>query len=144
MLVRFTVICGFGFWIAWSISCSFPNMEDPRCAAARGTVRELFSYHFGGDMRFSAEALPAYERYLTPEFTARLKNAPSGVDPFTLAPDDDPPKAFSVGKCTAASQQADLRVLLFWKTDTRSEQRELNVEAVMRGDKWLVNGISKP
>lgn len=119
-------------------------MEDPSCAAARGTVRELFSYHFGADMRFSPEALPAYEKYLTPEFAGRLKNSSPGADPFTLTPDDDPPKAFSVGKCTAASQRADLRVLLFWKTDTRSEQRELNVNVANRDDKWLVNDISKP
>ena len=61
-----------------------------------------------------------------------------------MTPDDDPPKAFSVGNCKASGDKANLKVLIFWKTDTRSEQRELNVEAVKQNDQWLVNSISKP
>jgi hypothetical protein len=119
-------------------------MEDPNCAAARGTIRELFSFHFGGDMHFSPGLLETHKRFLTTQLAENLKNSPPGSDPFALTPDDDPPKAFSVGNCKASGDKANLKVLIFWKTDTRSEQRELNVEAVKQNDQWLVNSISKP
>ena len=134
----FVLIAAVFFFAA---ACSMPNMEAPECTAARTTVRELFSYHFGNDMHFSPENLAAREKFLTPEFTAELKKSPAGTDPFTFTSEDDPPKAFRVGSCRAENGKAELQVLLFWKSDTRSEQRELNVESVKQGDQWLVNGI---
>jgi hypothetical protein len=125
-----------------SAACSIPNLEAPECTAARGTVRELFSYHFGNDMYFSPDNLAAREKFLTPEFAAALKSSTPGSDPFTLTREDDPPKAFRVGTCEASASKASVQVLLFWKTDTRSEQRELNAEVVKQGENWLVNGIS--
>ena len=133
-------VCIFAAFLL--MACSIPNLEPPECTAARGSVRELFSYHFGNDMHFSQENLAARERFLAPDFVSVLKSSPPGLDPFTLTGDDDPPKAFRVGTCSAAGNKANLQVLLFWKTDARSEQRELNVEAVKKDDKWLVNGIS--
>ena len=125
-----------------SAACSIPNLEQPECTAARGTVRELFSYHFGNDMHFSQDNLAAREKFLTPEFANGLKSNAPGNDPFTLTGEDDPPKAFRVGTCEASGNKANIQVLLFWKSDTRSEQRELNAEVVKQGDNWLVNRIS--
>ena len=33
-------------------------------------------------------------------------------------------------------------VLLFWKDDTRSEQREISVEAVKKNDVWLIDNVA--
>ena len=124
-----------------AVSCSFPNMDDPDCAVARTTVRELYSFHFGNDMHFSPDALAAREKFLTPEFAESLKASPAGIDPFTRTA-DDPPRAFSIGTCRPADGRAEFTVRMLWKSDTRSEQRDLRVVTVKRGEKWLVDSIS--
>jgi hypothetical protein len=125
-----------------SLSCgSVPNLEAPECAASRGVVKELYSYHFGNEMRFSPENLKQREKFLTPGLYQYLQGAPSDGDVFTSG-DTDFPKAFRIGKCeVAAPDRTNIEVLLFWRDDTRSEQRAINVEVVKQNDKWLVNKI---
>ncbi len=55
----------------------------------------------------------------------------------------DYPKAFRVGKCTLdeSKSNADIQVLLFWRDDQRSDQRELRVKVIQEGTNWLVNDI---
>jgi len=132
-------IFNFAFLIA---SCGgVPNLEAPECAEARGVVKELYSYHFGNEMRFSPENLKQREKFLTPEFYQSLAGLQTENDVLTTG-DTDYPKAFRVGKCDAlAPDRANVEVLLFWKTDTRTEQRAISVEVVKRNDKWLVNKI---
>lgn len=123
-------------------ACSIPNLEKPECTAARETVKELYSYHFGNDMRFTAGNLKPREKFLSRQLIENLsRQDESAVDYFTRT--DDYPKAFRVGGCTVGEQdkRANLGVLLFWKTDTRSEQREISVEAVNENGKWLVNRV---
>ena len=92
-------------------------------------------------MRFSRENLKQRERFLTPEFTNFLKNGQDGIDPFTTN-STDLPKAFRVGECKEISpDRAEFQVLLFWRDDTRTEQREILVPAVRSGDKWLIDRI---
>lgn len=120
---------------------SVPNLEVPECAEARGVVKEFYSFHFGNEMRFSQENLQKREKFLTPELTKSLQNSPPDADVFTMK-NTDFPKAFRVGKCEVIEPaKTNIEVLLFWKTDTRTEQREINVEVVREGDKWLVNKI---
>lgn len=123
-------------------ACSIPNLETPDCTAARNVVREFYSFHFGNDMKFSQENLILREKFLTPEFAGRLRNENPSTDPFTLTADT--PKAFRVGACTASEpeKRAAFEVLLFWKTDTYSEQRSLKVDAVNAGDKWRIDKVS--
>lgn len=125
-----------------SLNCgSVPNLEPPECTASRGTVREFYSYHFGNEMRFSPENLQKRAKYFTPEYFKSLQNLPTGGDVFTTN-NDDFPKAFRVGSCKVVDpSKTDFEVLLFWKTDTRSEQREIHVEVVKQGDQWLINKI---
>lgn len=123
------------------LSCSIPTLQEQECIEARQTVKELYSYHFGNDMRLTPENLKERERFLTPELTNSLRTASPAEDPFTLT--NDTPKAFRVGGCsvTEPGKKVDFEVVLFWKTDTRSEQREIHVEVVKQNDKWLVNKI---
>jgi len=91
-------------------------------------------------MKFTAEHLKAREKYLTPDLTRLLQKFVADSDPFTLS--EDVPKAFRVGGCkTLAPDKTEVQVLLFWKDDARSEQREINIEAVKQNDKWLINNI---
>lgn len=125
----------------FSASCSMPNLQSQECSEARPTVKEFYSYHFGNDMKFTLENLKLREKFLTPELINKLTNTPQNVDPFTLT--NDTPKAFRVGGCEVVEEgkNVNFEVLLFWKTDTRSEQRSISVEVVKQNDKWLINKI---
>jgi hypothetical protein len=133
------VLLFLGFFLS---ACSVPTLESTECTEATPAVRELYSFHFGNDQKFAPEDLALREKYLTPEFAGRIRNAPPATDPFTLT--DDTPKAFKLGGCTTVEpeKKVNFDVLLLWKTDERSEQRKLKVEAVKQNDKWLVNGVT--
>jgi len=123
------------------LSCSIPNLEKPECTAARQTVREFYSFHFGGDMKLSKENLQKRERFLTDELKQNLAaQAESAKDYFTTT--DDYPKAFRVGECEVLDDNKTVfQIVLFWKDDTRSEQREIKVETVKQNDKWLIDKV---
>ncbi len=133
------VFCIFHF--PFSISCSIPNLEKPECTEARQTVREFYSFHFGSDMKLSKENLQKSEQFLTDELKQNLASqAESSKDYFTAT--DDYPKAFRVGECSVGSENIVVfQVVLFWKDDSRSEQRDIKVETVKRNGKWLINKV---
>jgi hypothetical protein len=136
------IFCLFTFAFLLSGCGSVPNLDPPECAAARGTVKEFYSYHFANEMKFSPENLQKREQFLTPEYFKSLKPLASDVDVFTTN-NTDFAKAFRVGKCEVVDPaKANIQVLLFWKNDTRSEEKAITVEVVRQGDKWLVNKIS--
>ncbi|HJS50974.1 MAG TPA: hypothetical protein VJ781_03660 [Pyrinomonadaceae bacterium] len=124
--------------------CSIPNLEDPACTEARTAVREFYSFHFGNDLAFAGDDLEKRKDFLTPAFFEslryRARDVPSGVDPFTRT--DDLPKAFRVGECREiSSDKAEFQVVLFWRDDVRSDQREIKVVAVKQNEKWLLDEI---
>lgn len=123
-------------------ACSIPNLQTPECIAAGPRVQELYSFHFGNDQKFTAEDLAMREKYLTPEFSQKLRIDTPQVDPFTLT--SDTPKAFRLGGCRTVEpeKKVSFDVLLFWKSDERSEQRTVKAEAVKQNDKWLVNAVT--
>jgi hypothetical protein len=129
------------FHFSFSVGCSIPNLEKPECTAARQTVREFYSYHFGNDMKPSKENLKVREKFLTDGLKQNLAAQTGGkTDYFTQT--DDYPKAFRVGGCEVTSDDKTVfEVLLFWKDETRSEQREIKVETVKQADKWLINKV---
>lgn len=116
-------------------------MEQPDCIQSRDVVREFYSLHFGNDLTFSNENLEKRKPYLTPGFYESLRQSPPAVDPFTRT--DDLPKAFRVGECRVkeANRRVAFNVLLFWKTDTRTEQRAITIEAENAGGEWLIDSV---
>ncbi|MDQ3750369.1 MAG: YbjP/YqhG family protein [Acidobacteriota bacterium] len=127
------------YFLLFTSACSIPNLEKPECTEARQTVREFYSFHFGNDMKFSKDNLQKRERFLTDKLKQNLAaQAESSKDYFTAT--DDYPKAFRVGDCSVAGEnKVVFQVVLFWKDDTRSEQREIRVETVKQNDKWLID-----
>jgi hypothetical protein len=123
------------------LSCSIPNLEKPKCTEARQTVREFYSFHFGSDMKLSKENVQKSEQFLTDELKQNLAaQAESSKDYFTAT--DDYPKAFRVGECSVGSEnKVVFQVVLFWKDDARSEQREIKVETVKRNGRWLIDKV---
>jgi len=145
--------CGFEFLSAktfllfafcfslFASACSVPNLEKPECIAARQTVREFYSYHFGNQMKPSKENLREREKFLSDELNRELSAQPeTEKDYFTAT--NDYPKAFRIGECQAiADNKTVFQVVFFWKDDVRNEQREIKVEAIKETGKWLINRI---
>ncbi len=104
-------------------------------------VREFYSLHFGNEMVFTADGLEKRKDYLTPRLYDSLKGASPEIDPFTRT--SDLPKAFRVGECRVVQPEGRVSfdVLLFWKTDTRSEQRSIDVEAALFENKWRIDDV---
>jgi hypothetical protein len=122
--------------------CSLPNLEKPQCTAARDVVKRFYSFHFAGDMHPSDESLVEGRSFLTDDlFNSLLASDEKEKDYFTAT--SDYPKAFRVGSCSAESDtKVTLQVLLLWRDDTRSEQKEVHVEAVKIADKWRINQVT--
>lgn len=123
------------------LGCSVPNLEKPECEQSRNAIREFYSVHFGNDMQPSEEYLKLREKFLTTDLRNLIaQNASDKRDYFTKT--DDYPKAFRVGECeVAAPDKTIFGVLIFWKTDARTEQRTIKVETVKENDRWLINKI---
>ena len=137
---RLQILCCLLSSVFCLLSCgSVPNLESPECEEARNTVREFYSVHFGGEMKPSEEYLARREKFLTAGLRDVVsKNLADTRDYFTGT--DDYPRAFRVGGCeVAAPDKTVFSILVFWKTDTRTEQREIKVEAVRENDRWLIN-----
>jgi hypothetical protein len=122
-------------------ACSLPNLESPECSDAREAVRKFYSFHYANDIAPTPENLKMREKYLTPELYQALAGQKQEKDYFTVS--DTSPKAFRVAACKAVDpNKVDLGVHLFWKDDTRSTQKEIEVEAAKQGDNWLVNKVT--
>ncbi len=123
-------------------SCgSVPNLDPPECAAAGQTIKEFYSIHFGGDLRFSRENLKLLEKFLTPEYDKNLQTVETDGDLFTTG-NTDFPKAFRIGKCEVVSpEKIRNEILLFWRDNARSEQKSIYVEVVKQNGQWLINQV---
>lgn len=124
------------------LSCRIPNLEAPECIEARTSVREFYSFHFGNDMKPSAENLKQREKFLSGGLLKTLSASnETAKDYFTAT--DKYPKAFRVGGCEVVSTgKTVFGVLLFWRDDTQSDQREIKVEAVKENGRWLIDKVS--
>ncbi len=122
-------------------SCSIPNLEPLECVEARDSARQFYSFHFGNEMRPSADNFKARERYLTPRYFASLASYPeNGADPFTLT--TDYPRTFKLAECKAASPtDIDLKIQIYWRDDLKTEQQEVQANFVKQDGKWLLDGV---
>jgi hypothetical protein len=92
-------------------------------------------------MKPSAENLKQREKYLTAGLLKTLSASnETAADYFTAA--SDYPKAFRIGTCKVISpSETEFQVILFWRDDYRSEQKEVTVDTVKQDDKWLINKV---
>jgi len=124
-------------------ACSVPNLEEPDCRESRDVVREFYSFHFGNDMHPSDDNVRLRQKYLTDRLKEYLLAVPTKeLDYFTATTDF--PKAFRVGECkvTSPGQSANFDVLLFWKDDTRTEQKHISVDVKKDNDTWRIDSVS--
>ena len=141
-ILFFSVVSVAGLCVFLLSSCSIPSLEKPQCTAARDTVKRFYSLHFGNDMHPSPENLKASKQFLTSDLIKALSTSSETTKDYFTATDNYP-KAFRVGSCTSDSEdKATLQIVLLWRDDTKSEQKEVYVETVLVGDKWLINKVS--
>ncbi len=125
-----------------AVGCSLPNLEAPQCTEARDTVKRFYSFHFGSDMSSTPENLRSRKAFLTPELIEELAGSNETVSDYFTATENYP-RAFRVGECsTNSAEKSTFQVLLLWRDETRSDQKEVLVETVKLGDKWLINKVS--
>ncbi len=136
------IILPFAFCL-FTFSCSIPNLESNECQQARDPLKRFYSYHFGSEMQPSEKYYETRREYLTASFGNFVsKKITDKRDFFTL--EQDYPKAFRVGGCeTIEPNRVKFEVLLFWKDDTRSEQKKISVEMIKEDEKWLIDGVSR-
>lgn len=142
--MKYVVFSGVVFFFLLMLcvsSCSIPNLEGVECIESRDSIRQFYSFHFGNDMKPSAENLKLREKFLTSDLIKTLSvSNETTVDYFTAT--SDYPKAFRVGECKAIiPTQTEFQVIFFWRDDTRSEQREVAVTAIKTGDNWLIEKV---
>lgn len=123
-------------------SCSIPNLEQPECLQSREPLKQFYSSHFGTDMKPTTDGLEARKRSITPELANRLAaSTEAEVDYFTAT--KDYPKAFRIGACNVVSpERTAFDVVLFWRDDNRSEEKEIVVEMVKQSGVWLLDKVS--
>jgi hypothetical protein len=122
-------------------ACSMPNLESSECTDSRLAVKQFYSFHFANEMKFSADNLKQREKFLTLEFLKSLQNQTGENDIFTTNSTDFP-KAFRIGECKIIEPtKTNLEIVLFWKDDNRTEQKNIHVETVKQADKWLLNKV---
>ena len=92
-------------------------------------------------MKPSTENLKLREKFLTPElFKALSGSNETAVDYFTAT--TDYPKTFRTGECKVISPtETEFQVVLLWRDDKRSEQKEVSVKAIKSSDKWLIDKV---
>ncbi len=93
-------------------------------------------------MKFTKENLKLREKFFSNELKQKLASQPeSATDYFTAT--DDYPKAFRLGSCEMLepNKKVNMQIVLFWKTETRNEQREVQVEVIKENDNWLINKV---
>ncbi len=138
-MIRASLISLF---VAVSIGCGAPTLETAECREARPTIREFYSYHFANEMLLTKDSLNTRRRFLTSDFQRELEASPEGIDVFTTG-SDDIPRAFREGKCTTiSSDRTSFEVLIFWRDDARTEQRQIIVEAEKSENKWLIDKVN--
>lgn len=126
----------------FAAGCSLPQLEPAECGESRPALREFYSTHFAGEMLFSKERLEERRRFLTDRFYGTLTTATGDADPFTSGT-ADLPRAFRIGSCEKPAEgRTSFEVLLFWRDETRTEQRAITVEMERTGDAWLIDKVN--
>jgi hypothetical protein len=100
-------------------------------------------------MNLSEGNIKLREKFLTSRLRTELivesaKLPARTTEYFTGTPTTDLPKAFRVGDCKVVEPGAKVQfdILLFWKDDTRTEQRHVSTFVKKENDSWLIDSVS--
>jgi hypothetical protein len=136
LLLLCVLHCVFGI-----AACSIPSLEKPECTQARDSVKQFYSWYLATDADERSSHPEIYGKFISSTFPLD-RGSNWETDPYLLT--NNFPKTFRVGTCKVTdSEHLELQVLLLWRDDTRNEQREVHVETVKVGDKWLINNVAE-
>ncbi len=127
--------------VCFFAGCSIPNLEGGNCAAARDSVSRFYWLRFGNLANEINDFTEKRDAFLSTRLIEELNN--SEENPNYFSPVVDPPKTFRLGVCREiTTSEVSFQLLFFWKTDSRSEQREGTIKAVKENEKWRIDSVS--
>lgn len=126
-------VAGFG--------CGVPNLESPECTEARVAVKQFYSFHFGNDMRPTAENLKLREKFLTARYYSIVSSLVDfDTDPFTMTREF--PRTFKIGECKEMSPASvAFQIQLYWRDDEQTVQQEVMANVTRENGSWLVDNV---
>jgi hypothetical protein len=142
------VLCLLPFYFCLA-GCGVPNLETPECSEAKGVAREFYSFHFGDDMRPSAETVESRARFLTPRLNDVFRKVKEGNVGFRDSEDyftspEPYPRAFRVGKCTPTGpNEVEVTVQLFWRDERETLEKAVTVSVNKLTGRWLIDKVIK-
>ena len=78
-----------------------------------------------------------YDRFVSPKFQTDVAE---GTDPFFRSTTQ--PTTFKVGKCESMSDtQGKIQVQLYWRLESKTDQKEVYANIVRAGDRWLIEKV---
>ena len=121
-----------------TLSCSIPNLESTECSQARDNIKQFYSWYLGTDADIRSKHPEIHDKYISSAFTSAA--ADWEVDHYVLT--NNFPKSFRVGSCKAPdAQHVEFQVLLLWRDDTNTIQKEVKVMAERQNDSWKITHI---
>ncbi|MEZ5307352.1 MAG: hypothetical protein R2684_09430 [Pyrinomonadaceae bacterium] len=120
-------------------SCSQPILEPESCMAARDVVKRLYSIHMDGGVIKDSNSLDRIKPFLSDTLLEQIKGE-IGKSFDYLTQTENFPKAFRVGGCKVVDGKPEFSVLLFWKTEEKSTQREIIVSTT-KTEGWVVEKV---
>jgi len=134
-LLPILCISHFAFCIA---ACSIPSLESQQCAEARDSVKDFYSWYLGTDAKTRTQQQTTYDRFIAPGFQT---SATDDLDPFFLSP--TMPTTFKIGKCDVDNDsRVSIQVQLYWRYESKTDQKEVYAEVARSGDKWLIEKVA--
>lgn len=125
-----------------SSACSAPSLEDPRCSDAQDRLRRFYSLHFD-QIETGSKADDESRRFVTDRLMQEIATRPADEYDYFTAGGERFPKAFRVGTCSMrGDRNAEIDVLLLWRSDEKSEQRPIRITMAKANGEWSVDRVA--
>jgi hypothetical protein len=101
-------------------------------------VKDFYSWYLGTDAKTRAQQETTYDRFIASDFQTSVSD---DLDPFFLSPTT--PTTFKIGKCDVDSEtRVSIQVQLYWRYESKTDQKEVYAEVFRTGDKWLIYKVA--
>ena len=113
-------------------------METQQCAEARDSVKEFYSWYLGTEAAQRAKQPDVFKKFISSG--SSLNTAGGENDPFFNSA--TPPTTFKIGKCEMVDPtHTNIQVQLYWREESKTEQKEVYADTVKSGDRWQIDKI---
>ena len=141
-VLRVGLLCFFVPLASSQFACRFYSLETPACSQARDTTKQFYSWYLGTDAHLKEAQPDIFSKHVVSTYFPGDGNAYAFErDPFFL--EQNLPTTFKIGACKQIDpEKVDLQVQIYWRTDIKTVQKEIHVEAIKLDDAWLINKVT--